>query len=563
MPPPDRLRMLLAQMNPVAGDVAGNVARAQRALAEGEAAGVDLVVLPEMFLSGYQVLDLSVRPAFLRDIQAGLDILAAATRPGGAALAVGAPIPGATREPGQDHAGAYNAYHLLQDGSLRATFRKHHRPNYGVFDEHRLYLEGPISGPVEIAGCRVGFPICEDMWFDDVAEAMAESGSEVFVIPNGSPHARGKYDRRIQHMVARTVETGLPLIYLNLVGGQDDQVFDGGSFAMNPGGRLALQMPFFDETFQVVEARRTNEGWRVSQGPLAPVPDAAEMDYRAMVEATRDYVRKSGFSKVLLGLSGGVDSALVAAIGTDALGPENVRCVMLPSRFTSAASLEDAAAVAKALGVKNPQIPISGAVAAITQGLAPEFEGLAPDITEENIQSRLRGVYLMALSNKFGELLLSTGNKSEMAVGYATIYGDMNGAYNPLKDLYKTRVFETCRWRNAHHRPWMKGPEGPVIPDRVITKPPSAELREDQKDEDSLPPYAVLDAILQRLVEDQLSTEEIVAAGFDRATVLKVQGLLYTSEYKRFQSPPGVKLTKRAFWLDRRYPIVNKWRDKS
>jgi NAD+ synthase len=516
-----------------------------------------------MFLSGYQVLDLSVRPAFLRDIRAGIEVLAAATRKGGAALGVGAPIPGRTREPGQDHAGAYNAYHLLQDGAQRAVFHKHHRPNYGVFDENRLYLEGKIHGPVEIAGCRVAFPICEDMWFEDVAETMAEAGAELFVIPNGSPYARSKYDIRVHHMVSRTVETGQPLIYLNLIGGQDDQVFDGGSFAMNPGGRLAMQMPFFDAATEIVEVRRTPEGWRIAQGPLAPVPEPAETDYRAMVEATRDYVRKSGFSKVLLGLSGGVDSALVATIATDALGPENVRCVMLPSRYTSAASLEDAAAVARALGVGHPEISISGAVSAVGQGLAEQFEGLAPDVTEENIQSRLRGVYLMALSNKFGELLLTTGNKSEMAVGYATLYGDMNGAYNPIRDLYKTRVFETCRWRNANHRPWMNGPAGQVIPPRVIEKPPSAELREDQRDEDSLPPYPVLDAILQMLVEDQLSTEEIIAAGHDRATVMKVQGLLYISEYKRFQAPPGVKLTQRAFWLDRRYPIVNKWRDKS
>ncbi|HUS56372.1 MAG TPA: NAD+ synthase, partial [Thermohalobaculum sp.] len=515
------------------------------------------------FLSGYQLLDLSVRPAFLRDIRIALEVLAAATRPGGAALGIGGPIPGSTREPGQDHAGAYNAYHLLQDRVIRASFTKHHRPNYGVFDEKRLYLEGPIAGPVEIAGCRVAFPICEDMWFSDVAEGMEESGAELFVIPNGSPHERGKYDIRVQHMVARTVEAGLPVIYLNLIGGQDDQIFDGGSFAMNPGGRLMLQMPFFDPAVATVEVRRTNEGWRIQQGELAPVPDAAEMDYRAMVEATRDYVGKSGFQSVLLGLSGGIDSALVAAVAVDALGAEHVRCVMLPSRFTSAHSLEDAAEVARALGVKHPEISISGAVSAIGQGLAEQFEGREPDVTEENIQSRLRGVYLMALSNKFGELLLTTGNKSEMAVGYATLYGDMNGAYNPIKDLYKTRVFETCRWRNANQRPWMKGPAGPVIPARVIEKPPSAELRENQRDEDSLPPYPVLDAILERLVEDQWSTEDIIAEGYERATVMKVQGLLYASEFKRFQSAPGVKLTKKAFWLDRRYPIVNRWRDKS
>ncbi len=563
MPSSDTIRITLIQANPIAGDVAGNVARAQQALVAGEAAGADLVVLPEMFLSGYQVLDLSVRPAFLRDVQVGLDVLAAGTRPGGTALAVGAPVPGSTREPGQDHAGAYNAYHLLQDGKIRASFNKHHRPNYGVFDERRLYLEGQIPGPVEIAGCRIAFPICEDMWFEDVAETMAESGADLFVIPNGSPYARGKYDARIQHMVARGVETGLPVIYLNLIGGQDDQVFDGGSFAMNPGGRLVVQMPFFDDVAESVEVGRTDQGWRIAPGVLAPVPDAAEMDYRAMVEATRDYVGKSGFKSVVLGLSGGVDSALVAVIAADALGPEHVRCVMLPSRYTSDTSLEDAAAVAETLGVAHPEISISGAVSAIGQGLAEQFEGLEPDVTEENIQSRLRGVYLMALSNKFGELLLTTGNKSEMAVGYATLYGDMNGAYNPIKDLYKTRVFETCHWRNANHRPWMMGPSGEVVPVRVIEKPPTAELREGQKDEDSLPPYPVLDAILERLVEDQLSTAEIVAQGFDHTTVMKVQGLLYASEFKRFQSAPGVKLTNRAFWLDRRYPIVNRWRDGS
>jgi NAD+ synthase len=563
MPSPDRLRVTLVQANPVAGDIAGNAARAREALRAGEAAGADLVVLPEMFLSGYQVLDLSVRPAFLRDVRAALEALAAETRPGGPALALGAPMAAPRKDPEQDHPGAYNAYHLLQDGRVRASFRKHHRPNYGVFDEKRLYVEGEIAGPVEIAGCRVAFPICEDMWFGDVAEGMEEAGAELFIIPNGSPYERGKYDVRIQHMVARTVETGLPLVYLNMVGGQDDQVFDGGSFAINPGGRLMLQMPFFEETAATIEVQHTNAGWRIVQAGLAPVPDPVELDYRAMVVATRDYVAKSGFSKVLLGLSGGVDSSLVATVAVDALGPRNVRCVMLPSRYTSRISLEDAAAVTAALGVRRDEIAINGAVDAVTAGLAPLFEGLKPDVTEENIQSRLRAVYLMALSNKFGELLLTTGNKSEMAVGYATLYGDMCGAYNPLKDLYKTRVYQACRWRNGNHRPWMLGPPGHVIPTRVIEKPPSAELRPDQRDEDSLPPYPVLDAILERLVEEERSTGEIAAEGFDRETVMRVQGMLYASEYKRFQAPPGVKLTRKAFWLDRRYPVVNRWRDRS
>lgn len=563
MSEPDRLRISLVQANPIAGDIAGNLAQAQAALTAGEAAGADLVVLPEMFLSGYQLLDLSVRPAFLRDVQVAIDILAAATRPGGAALAIGAPIPGSTTEPGQDHTGAYNAVMLLQDGAVRSTFWKHHRPNYGVFDEKRLYLEGPAPGPIEIKGCRVGIPICEDMWFPDVAETLEEAGAEILVVPNGSPYQRGKHDIRMAHMVARVVETGLPLIYLNLIGGQDDQIFDGGSFALNPGGRLAMQMPFFDEHTRVVDVVRGEDGWRIEQSDLAPVPEPWALDYRAMVEATRDYVLKSGFSKVLLGLSGGVDSAIVATVAADALGPENVRCVRLPSRYSSEGSLTDAEDLANRIGVTCHTLPIADGVQAIEATLAPFFDGMEPDVTEENLQSRLRGLYLMAMSNKFGELLLTTGNKSEMAVGYCTIYGDMNGAYNPIKDLYKTRVFECCRWRNQEHHDWMRGPAGEVIPQNILQKPPSAELRPDQTDQDSLPAYDILDAILRMLVEDQLSTDEIIAEGYERAVVMKVQHLLYMSEYKRFQSAPGVKLTDRAFWLDRRYPIVNKWRDRS
>ena len=563
MSDPDTLRVLIVQANPVAGDLAGNLSRAQAALEDGERQGADLVVLPEMFLSGYQLLDLSVRPAFLRDCQAAIDILAAGTRPGGAALAIGAPIPGSTTEPGQDHAGAYNAVMLCQDGEVRATFRKHHRPNYGVFDEKRLYLEGPAPGPISIKGCRVGFPICEDLWFPDVAETLEEAGAELLISPNGSPYHRDKHDVRMHHMVARTVETGLPLVYLNLIGGQDDQVFDGGSFALNPGGALAAQLPFFEDHSRVLEVKRTDDGWRIQPSELAPVPEPWALDYRAMVEATRDYVLKTGFSKVLLGLSGGIDSALVAVVAADALGPENVRCIRLPSKYSSEGSLTDADDLANRMGIVCETLPIAPGVQAIEDSLAPFFEGMAPDTTEENLQSRLRGLFLMALSNKTGALLLTTGNKSEMAVGYCTIYGDMNGAYNPIKDLYKTRVFECSRWRNQEHHPWMRGPAGEVIPPNIIQKPPSAELRPDQTDQDSLPPYDVLDDILRQLVEDQLSTEEIIASGHDRETVMKVQHLLYINEYKRFQSAPGVKLTQRAFWLDRRYPIVNRWRDRS
>ncbi|MEM0988432.1 MAG: NAD+ synthase [Pseudomonadota bacterium] len=559
----DRLRIALVQANPIAGDIAGNLAQAQAALAAGRAAGVDLVMLPEMFLSGYQLLDLSVRPAFLRDCWGAVETLSKATAVDGPAIAVGAPIAGSTTEPGQDHAGAYNAVMLCQDGGVRATFRKHHRPNYGVFDEKRLYLEGPAPGPIEIAGCRVGIPICEDLWFPDVAETLEEAGAEILISPNGSPYHRGKHDIRMGHMVARAVETGLPVIYLNLVGGQDDQVFDGGSFALNPGGKLAMQMPFFDEHTRIIDVHRTPDGWRISDSELAPLPEPWALDYRAMVEATKDYVHKSGFSKVLLGLSGGVDSAIVATVAADALGPENVRCVRLPSKYSSEGSLTDAEELAARVGITLQTVPISDGVQAVEGMLAPFFKGLPEGVTEENWQSRLRGLTLMAMSNKFGELLLTTGNKSEMAVGYCTIYGDMNGAYNPIKDLYKTRVFECCRWRNQTHQMWMKGPAGEVIPQNILQKPPSAELRPDQTDQDTLPPYDVLDDILRQLVEDQLSTAEIVASGHPRETVMQVQHLLYINEYKRFQSAPGVKLTARAFWLDRRYPIVNKWRDRT
>jgi NAD+ synthase len=348
-----------------------------------------------------------------------------------------------------------------------------------------------------------------------------------------------------------------------MVGGQDDQVFDGSSMVLNPGGSLAAQLPQFDEVVTHIDFARTSEGWRAAPGMVAPIPPIGEADYRACVMGLGDYMAKCGFTKALLGLSGGIDSAIVAAIAADALGPEKVRCVMLPSEFTSAHSLEDAADCAHRLGVRLDTVPITAAQNAVTDTLAPLFAGTAPGITEENIQSRLRGVMLMALSNKFGEMLLTTGNKSEVAVGYCTIYGDMNGGYNPVKDMYKTRMFLTARWRNEHHRTWMKGPAGEVIPERIITKPPSAELRANQRDDDSLPPYEVLDVILEGLVEKDLSVAEIVAMGFDRATVKKVEHLLYLSEYKRFQAAPGVRLTQKAFWLDRRYPIVNRWRDES
>ena len=364
-------------------------------------------------------------------------------------------------------------------------------------------------------------------------------------------------------MVARVIETDLPLIYLNMVGGQDDQIFDGASFGLNRGGKLAFQLPAFDSVTQHVDLVRGPEGWEIVEGEKALHADAYAQDYRVMVQGLRDYMRKTGFKKVLLGMSGGIDSALVATIAVDALGADNVRCVMLPSEYTSKASLKDAEECADALGARYDYVPIKAGRDAITDTLAPLFEGTKPDLTEENIQSRLRGLLLMAMSNKFGEMLLTTGNKSEVAVGYATIYGDMAGGYNPIKDLYKMRVFETCRWRNANHADWMMGPLGRVIPENIITKAPSAELRDDQKDSDSLPDYPELDAMLEILVDRDGSIADCVAAGFDRDVAKKVEHLVYISEYKRFQSAPGPRLTQGAFWLDRRYPIANRWRDPS
>ena len=548
----DQFRITIAQLNPTVGDLQGNAAKAKQAWLQGAEQGSDFVTLPEMFITGYNTQDLVMKPAFQKD---AIDAVWALAKDcaDGPVIGIGGPW--------VEDGALFNAYFILNGGDVQAIVKKHHLPNETVFDEVRIFEPGQVSGPYVINGVRIGSPICEDAWHSDVVETLEETGAEFLFIPNGSPYYRGKLDVRLNFMVSRVVESCLPLIYLNQTGGQDDQIFDGCSFALNPGGELAAMLPMFEESITELTLNRTDKGWRIADNVKAKIPDQLESDYFAMTIALRDYCAKSGFSKVLLGLSGGVDSALVAAIAADALGAENLRCIMLPSEYTSDESLTDAKDMAENLGCRYDYLPIAEGRAAITNTLAPLFQGINPDLTEENIQSRLRGLLLMAVSNKFGEMLLTTGNKSEVAVGYATIYGDMAGGYNPIKDLYKTRVFDVCRWRNEQHRDWMRGPVGAVIPANIIEKPPSAELRPGQKDSDSLPDYYVLDGILTMLVDQDGSIDDCVAAGFPKEDALRVQNLLYISEYKRFQSAPGARLSPKAFWLDRRYPIVNRWRD--
>ena len=548
-----KFQITLAQLNPTVGDLEGNYKVALEAWEKAQRVGSDLIAFTELFITGYNTQDLIKKPSFFKAAQDQI-LKLAKTCKNGPAIAIGGPA--------YLKGKLYNAYYILADGNVANVIMKHHLPNQNVFDEKRIFDEGEISGPYQIGPIRIGSPICEDAWHSDVSETLSETGAQLLLVPNGSPYYNGKNDVRLNKMVARVVETNLPLIYLNMVGAQDDQVFDGGTFALNRGGSLAIKLPLFEEALEHIVLEETDIGWNIIKGELAKVPCDKELDYHAMVMGLRDYCKKSGFEKVVLGLSGGIDSALVAVIASDAIGSANVRSIMLPSPYTSQTSLIDATDLVENLGCKSDTLPINDSLTAIDKTLSNMFEGRKIDLTEENIQSRLRGLLLMAVSNKFGEMLLTTGNKSEVSVGYSTIYGDMAGGFNPIKDLYKTKVFEISKWRNKNHRPWMKGPPGSIIPDSIITKAPTAELRPNQKDSDSLPDYPVLDAILTILVDEDGSTNDCLKAGYNKSDVSKVEKLLYESEYKRFQSAPGTRLSQRAFWLDRRYPIVNKWRDK-
>ena len=547
----DRFRIALAQLNPVMGDITGNLARARDARAK--ALDADVILFSELFITAYPPEDLVLKPALQADAREAVEALAADTVTGPAIL-IGAPW----AEQGK----LTNSMLLLDGGKIAAITRKVDLPNYGVFDEKRLFAPGTPPLPIMVRGVKLGVPICEDIWTPGVCAALADGGAEIIAVPNGSPFEAGKEDVRLELARSRVRETGLPLVYVNQIGGQDELAFDGASFVLNADGAVALDLPGWEERVVVTEWTRGADGkWNCMAGEISGTESRESQVYNAMMLGLRDYVNKNRFSGVVLGLSGGIDSAISAAVAVDALGASRVHCLMLPSRYTSRDSLEDADACARMLGVEYGTVEIESAFVALGETLAPSFAGRTADTTEENIQSRLRGVILMAMSNKFGHMVLTTGNKSEMSVGYATLYGDMCGGYNVLKDIYKTEVFRLSHWRNENSPAGALGPGGRVIPERIIEKPPTAELRANQTDQDSLPPYEILDGILECLVEREMSFEETVGRGFDPATIKRIEHMLYISEYKRRQAPPGVKIGSRNFGRDRRYPITNAFRD--
>jgi len=549
----ESFRIALAQLNPVMGDIAGNIAKARSARAQAAKAGADLVLYSELFVVGYPPEDLVLKPALQADVRHAVEKWAHETSDGGPAVLVGAPW--------VEENNLYNACLLLDDGRVAARTYKRNLPNYGVFDEKRVFASGPMPTPLNIRGLHIGVPVCEDIWSPEIVGCLAETGGEILLVPNGSPFEAGKENVRLRLVGNRIAESGKPMIYVNQIGGQDELVFDGASFVSNADGALAVALPAWEEKIVMTNWRRANNGWICDAGERWPGEGRSQSIYHAMMLGLRDYVNKNRFPGVVLGLSGGIDSALSAAVAVDALGPDRVRAVMMLSRYTTRESLDDAASCAHLLGVHYDTIPIETAVEAMNATLAPIFAGCATDVTEENLQSRLRGVILMAISNKFGPMVLTTGNKSELSVGYATLYGDMCGGFNVLKDVYKTDVYALARWRNQAVPRAALGPGGCVMPDNILVRPPTAELRTNQTDQDFLPPYDILDGILECLVEKEMSFGDVVARGYDPVTVKRIEQLLYVAEYKRRQAAPGVKITSRNFGRDRRYPITNAFRD--
>ena len=547
-----KIKIMLAQLNPTVGAIEENSKKILDTYNIAAKQKIDILAFPEMFLSGYQLQDLVLKNSFQKDIMYFLNFLAQKcfykTH-----LFIGAPI--------VENKKLFNAYLLIKNGEVTVFSKKYHLPNNSLFDEYRYFKQSYFYDLFEIDGIRIGFPICEDIWYDDISNKLKKKGADLLISPNGSPYERGKLKRRHNEVYKRCKENNLPIIYMNLVGGQDDQVFDGGSFTMDNKGNIIDQLPQFESMTFVLEFEKKAPFFSSKTLKRSFIENELSQDYRAISEGTKDYILKSGFQKVLIGLSGGIDSALVATIAVDILGKENVCCVRLPSQYTSKLSLIDATKLARNLNCEIKTIPISKIYDLTKDTLLPFFNRKKEDETEENIQSRIRGLILMAMSNKSKSLLLTTGNKSEIAVGYSTIYGDMCGGYNPIKDVYKSRLYEICKWRNSNFENWMKGPKVNIIPISILDKPPSAELRPNQTDQDSLPPYEVLDSILECLIEKDMSVSEIVKKGHEYDIVKKIEKLVYESEYKRFQSAPGVHLTENSFQLSRRYPIVQHWRD--
>ncbi|MDR3424662.1 MAG: NAD+ synthase [Alphaproteobacteria bacterium] len=583
-----KLSFAFAQLNPTVGDISGNIAKLRDARARAAKMGADLLVTTEMYLCAYPAEDLVLKPSFQNSLRTAVEGLAVETQDGGPAILIGMPW----RENGR----LYNAAVLLDGGKIAAKTFKYDLPNYGPFDEKRIFTAGPLPSPLLFRGVKLGVMICEDMWTPACAAHLRLQDAQILIVPNGSPFEVGKTQTRRKLAEDRVKETKLPLVYLNQFGGQDELVFDGASFALNAKGKSVFAFPAWEEKVAVIQLDKGDisskekntpkadtdslspllggegrgEGERgndkphppPSPHPLKGVEDEPSI-YHALMTGLRDYANKNDFPGVVLGLSGGVDSALAAVIAVDALGADRVWCVMLPSPYTSTQSTQDAKAVAQILGCKLDTIPIAEAMKTFDAALSPTLKDKLQGIVSENIQSRCRGLILMALSNASGHMVLSTGNKSEMSVGYATLYGDMCGGFAVLKDVYKTEVYNLARWRNAHKPASALGPTGVVIPAPVLTKAPTAELRPDQKDQDSLPPYDILDGILESLIEQDMGMREIMDRGYDTATVARVWAMLDKAEYKRRQSPPGVKITRRSLSRDRRYPLTNKYRERS
>ncbi len=547
------LSIAIAQTNPTVGDIHKNAELIRSFRNKAAADKADLIIFSELNLSGYPPEDLILRKSFLDTVEQYANDLAMETNDGGPAMVIGAPW----RLNGE----CYNAALVLDNGKIETVRFKYHLPNYGVFDEKRVFQEGQLSGPVSIRGVRFSLLICEDMWFSDVSETALESGADILVVLNGSPYEIEKNNSRLSHAIARVSETKKPLIYINQIGGQDELVFDGGSFVLNADRGLVVQASWWKEVLTYTNWAKSSNGWVCKTSSLSKDLLKLENIYNAMVLGLKDYVSKNRFPGVVIGLSGGIDSALTAAVAVDALGAENVLCVMMPSPYTSNESIEDAILLAKNFNIRIENIDISESFSCVKGSLSSLFKDKAADLTEENMQSRIRGLILMSLSNKFGSMVLTTGNKSEVSVGYATLYGDMCGGYSVLKDIYKTTVNELCEWRNKNNVLCSLGPSGEVIPERIITKPPTAELRPNQKDEDSLPPYPLLDKILKGFIENEMSISSLVKEGYDHNIVKGIWRLLRNSEYKRRQSAPGVKISNIAFGRDHRYPITQAFND--